>query len=63
MKTYLERDVRQIINVGSLLDFEKFMRLLATRVGQTIEKSSLAKDVGVKVNTISSWLSVLETSN
>jgi len=63
LNTYLERDVRQIINITSLLDFEKFLRLLATRVGQTLDKSSLSKDVGVKVNTINSWLSVLEASN
>ncbi len=63
LNTYLERDVRQIVNVTNLLDFEKMLRLLATRVGQTLEKSSLAKDVGVKVNTITSWLSVLEASN
>lgn len=63
LTTYLERDLRQLINVASLLDFERFLRLLATRVGQTIEKSSLAKDLGVRANTINSWLSVLEASN
>lgn len=61
--TYLERDVRQLLHVGNLLDFEKLLRLLATRVGQTLEKSALARDVGIKVNTLNSWLSVLEASN
>jgi len=63
LNTYLERDIRQIINVVNILDFEKFLRILASRTGQILEKSSLAKDVGVRLNTINSWLSVLEASN
>ncbi len=63
VSTYIERDVRQIVNVTNLLDFEKFIRLLAARNGQVIIKSELAKDVGVKAETIANWLSVVETSN
>ena len=63
LNTYIERDVRQIINISNLLDFEKFLRICATRAGQTAVKSEIAKDVGVTVNTIQSWLSVLEASN
>lgn len=60
--TYLERDVREIKAVQDLLLFQKFMSLLAGRVGQLISESSLANDVGVSPNTISSWISVLEAS-
>jgi predicted AAA+ superfamily ATPase len=60
--TYLERDVRQLINVKDLRDFERFMRLLAAQSGQLLSFTSLASDVGVSPNTIKSWISVLETS-
>jgi predicted AAA+ superfamily ATPase len=61
--TYLERDVRQAINVRSLRDFERFLRLCAIRTGQLVNTNALATDVGVSVNTVKSWLSVLEASN
>lgn len=61
--TYLERDVRQAIEVRSLRDFERFLRLAALRSGQLLSLSSLACDVGVSPNTVKSWLSVLEASN
>lgn len=60
--TYVERDVRQIKNIGDLSGFQKFLRLLAGRVGQLINMSSLASDTGVSYKTIDSWLSVLESS-
>lgn len=63
LSTYLERDVRQILNVTSLRDFEKFIRACAARSGQTLDKSALAGEVGVSLKAISSWLSVLEASN
>lgn len=61
--TYLERDVRQILNVTSLRDFERFMRILAARSGQLLNKSDIAKDVGVSTKAISDWLAVLHASN
>jgi len=61
--TYLERDVRQALNVRSLRDFDRFLRLCATRTGQLLNMNGLASDVGVSPNTIRSWLSVLEASN
>ncbi len=61
--TYLERDVRQILNVSSLRDFERFMRACAIRSGQTLNKSELAKDVGIHHKTANDWLSVLQASN
>lgn len=60
--TYVERDVRQIKNIGDLSNFQKFLRLLAGRVGQLVNLSSLAGDTGVSYKTIDSWLSVLEAS-
>lgn len=62
LATYLERDVRNIINVGSLRDFDRFLRACALRIGQLLSLSDLARDVGVSVNTVKSWISVLETS-
>lgn len=61
-KTYVERDVRQLINVVSLSDFQRFMRLCAGRIGQILNVASLADDCGVSVPTINSWLSILEAS-
>ena len=60
--TYLERDVRQILNVGNLRTFERFVRLLATRSARQLNKSDLARDAGISVNAVTSWLSVLQTS-
>lgn len=61
-QTYVERDVRQLINLKDASLFEKFMKLLAGRVGQLIDYSSLANDVGVDTKTIKNWLSILEAS-
>ena len=63
VNTYLERDIVQIAAVHDLIRFEKFMRLLAGRVGQLVNNSILATEVGVSSTTISSWLSVLEASH
>lgn len=63
LATYLERDVRQLINVSSLRDFERFVRACAARSGQLLDKSSLARDVGVSPKTINAWLSALVASN
>jgi predicted AAA+ superfamily ATPase len=63
MATYLERDVRQVINVRSLRDFDRFLRLAALRSGQILSLNSMASDAGVSPNTVKSWLSVLEASN
>lgn len=61
--TYLERDLRQAINVGSLRDFERFLRACAARCGQLLNKSDLARDVGISQTTSSQWISALEASN
>lgn len=58
--TYLERDVRQILAVGNLRDFERFLRAASLKTAQQLNKSVLAREVGVSVTTIGQWLSVLE---
>jgi len=60
--TYLERDVRSLANVGSLRDFERFLRACALRSGNLLNKADLARDVGIAPSTASQWLSVLEAS-
>jgi uncharacterized protein len=62
VQTYIERDVRQIKNISDLNTFQKFIRLCAGRVGQILNLSSLANDVGISNNTVRSWLSILEMS-
>ena len=60
--SYVEKDVRMMLNVKNLGAFETFVKLLAGRVGQLINLSALAGDVGVSVPTLKEWLSVLEAS-
>lgn len=62
LATYLERDVRSLTNVGSLRDFERFLRACALRSANLLNKSDLARDVGIAPNTANQWLSVLEAS-
>jgi uncharacterized protein len=62
IQTYLERDVRQIVNVGDLNTFERFLRICASRTAQVLNLSEIARDVGVSVPTIKKWISVLEAS-
>lgn len=60
--TYLERDLRSQLRVGSLREFERFLRAAALRGSQLLNKAELARDVGVSAPTAASWLSVLERS-
>lgn len=62
VRTYLERDVRQLINVRDLTQFQRFLRLCAGRTGQLINLSALGDEAGVSHNTARQWLSVLEAS-
>ncbi len=62
VNTYVERDLRLLINVKDLSRFETFLKLCAGRTGQILNLSSLGNDVGVKHNTIKSWISILEAS-
>jgi|TARA_B110000881_G_scaffold204997_1_gene207038 predicted AAA+ superfamily ATPase len=61
-QTYVEKDVRQLIQLKDVSLFEKFIKLLAGRVGQIINYQSLSNDVGVGAPTIKQWLSILEAS-
>lgn len=60
--TYVERDVRQLINLRHLREFGQCVRLLAGRTGQLLNHSGLGNEVGVSSNTITQWLSILEAS-
>ncbi|MBN1770632.1 MAG: ATP-binding protein [Deltaproteobacteria bacterium] len=60
--TYLERDVRNLKQVGSLRDFDRFLRAAALRTGQLLSFSDLARDVGIAPNTAKAWLSVLQAT-
>lgn len=62
VQTYLERDVRVVLNVGDLETFGRFLRLCAGRSGQILDLTSLASDAGVSHTTARRWLSVLEAS-
>ncbi|MBS1259700.1 MAG: hypothetical protein MAG551_02780 [Candidatus Scalindua arabica] len=62
MATYLERDVRSIIQVQDLSRFEMFLKICATQTGQILNLSHLSNECGIAVNTVKSWLSVLEAS-
>ena len=61
-QTYVERDVRQLINLKDFSLFEKFIKLLAGRVGQLMDYTRLANEIGVSVKTVKHWLSILEAS-
>lgn len=60
--SYIERDVRQLINVGNLDVFQRFMQLCAGRIGQLLNVSDLATSCGITQKTAKSWLSILEAS-
>ncbi|MEZ5031429.1 MAG: ATP-binding protein [Saprospiraceae bacterium] len=60
VQTYLERDIADLVSARNLLPFRKFMQLLAGRIGQLINFSSLGIEVGVDHKTIQSWCSLLE---
>ncbi|VAW52358.1 hypothetical protein MNBD_GAMMA06-757 [hydrothermal vent metagenome] len=60
--TYIQRDVRQVINVSDLQHFSSFLKLCAGRTAQEINLSSLGNDAGISHNTVRAWLSILETS-
>ena len=62
VQTYLERDVRSVLGVRDLMAFHRFVRLLATRHGQMLNKTAIAAPLGISVPTVSRWLDVLEMS-
>lgn len=62
INTYIERDVKQILNVGKTIEFYNFMQYIAVRTAQELNYSTIAKEVGVDSKTIKNWISVLESS-
>jgi uncharacterized protein len=62
LSTYLERDVRSLAEVGSLREFEWFLRACALRSANLLNKADLARDVGIAPSTANRWLSMLEGS-
>lgn len=62
ISTYVERDLRNLKDINDLGKFIRFLKLCAARVGQLLNKSSLANDCGISVPTADSWLSILESS-
>jgi predicted AAA+ superfamily ATPase len=63
LSTYVERDARMILNIANLNAFTRFLFMAAGRIGQVLNLSSMAGDVGVSSPTIDGWLSVLEASD
>jgi predicted AAA+ superfamily ATPase len=61
-QTYVERDLRLLINVKDLSQFERFMRLCAGRIGQLINFASLGNEIGLSSHTVQHWISILEAS-
>lgn len=62
VKTYIEKDVRDLLKVKNMMQFMKFMRLCAARVGSLFNASEVANEVGVDSKTVTQWLSVLQAS-
>ena len=62
VKTYIERDIRRIINIKDLITFQRFMKLCASRTGCELNISNLSNEVGVSGHTIKNWLSALQAS-
>lgn len=62
VKTYMERDVRDILAIKNLDIFQRFVKLCAARIGSIFNASELSNELGVAVNTVNSWLSVLQAS-
>lgn len=60
--TYIERDVRAVLNIKELGTFQKFLRMCAARCGQILNISNLANDCGISTHTVRNWINVLEAS-
>jgi len=63
VSTYIERDVRNLTQVGDIMLFSKFMIALASRIGQLLNLESVCNEIGITIPTAQRWLSILQTSN
>ncbi len=61
-QTYVERDLRQLLHVKDLMQFERFVRVCAGRVGQILDLTGIGNEVGVSSHTVKEWISILEAS-
>lgn len=62
INTYIERDVRQLLNIGKTIEFYNFMQYIAVRTAQEVNYATIAKEIGVDSKTIKNWISILETT-
>jgi predicted AAA+ superfamily ATPase len=62
VKTYMERDVRQLLNIGNELSFYNFLKVIAARTGQELNLTDISNTMDISLNTVKSWLSVLQAS-
>ncbi len=63
IRTYIEKDARDIVNIGELRTFQQFVSLCAGRIGQLVNLSSLGNELGISYQTVKRWLNVLEVTN
>ncbi len=61
-QTYVERDLRQLINIKDLTQFERFIRICAGRIGQILNMEEIGNEVGISSHTVKHWISMLEAS-
>jgi uncharacterized protein len=61
-QTYVERDLRQLINVKDLMQFDRFVRILAGRIGQILNMEEIGGEIGLSAKTVKEWISILEAS-
>lgn len=62
MKTYLDKDVRDLLQIKDMMQFHTFIRLCAGRIGSLFKASELANEIGISSHTVTAWLSVLQAS-
>jgi uncharacterized protein len=62
LRTYVERDLRQLLNIGDLGIFRQFLEICAGRIGQLVNLTEIGNQIGVSYQTVNKWLSILETS-
>jgi predicted AAA+ superfamily ATPase len=63
IQTYLERDIRSVSSIRNLTTFRKFLALVASRIGQVLNRTDIAAPLGVSIPTISEWLGMLEATH
>ena len=59
INTYIERDVKQLLNVGQTIEFYNFMQYIAVRTAQEVNYATIANEIGVDSKTIKNWISIL----